>query len=134
MFQHFRKYRHFFAIGLMGFYLAGGLQFPMLECLHFLSHLDDLAAGKHKSHHFHSHDATHSHNSLLMLNEVLDTEDNNEAPVNETSDLLANKFHQIFNSQQFHPFDLLGSALVVFSCINNFSDRNIAVPSPPPRA
>ena len=133
MFQYFRKYRHFFAIGLMGFYLAGGLQFPILECLHFFTHLDDLAAGKYDSHQFHAHGNNHAHHSLAVLDTVLDNTKNDESPVNETSDSSVNKFPQLVHFQKIELTGFLENTYSDFAFLNNLKNRHPSVLSPPPR-
>ena len=134
MLHHLRKYRHLFAIAMMGFYLLGGLQFPMLECLHFFSHLDDLATGQYNSHTFHSHDGSHKHGTLAVLDGLDENSHEQQAPVNETSDPSPKKFPQLFYAQLSDLPDYRRTHSLNFAKSNVLASRLAAVPSPPPRA
>lgn len=133
MFQQFRKYRNFFAIGILGFYLAGGLQFPMLECLHFLTHVGDLATGNYESHRFHSHNDGHQHKTLAVFAEVNQPDEKSSTPVDETSDLSVKKFPQLFQTQQDYLTNKLENQTLQFAAAQQLFSTSISVPSPPPR-
>ena len=133
MFQQLRKYRNFLAIGIMGFYLAGGLQFSMLECLHFLTHVNDLATGNYDSHSFHSHDGSHEHLTLAALDGFDESDHNQNIPVNETSDLSAKKFPQFFYILNNRPSLILRSSQLIFAKANRLNGLPLSIPSPPPR-
>lgn len=134
MFQQFRKYRNFFAIGIMGFYLAGGLQFPMLECLHFLTHVGDLAKGNYESHRFHSHAGSHQHKALTVLANNDAPGHTNSAPVDETLDLSLKKFPQFFQGQQDRFSFSSKKQPRQFAASQKLRSTIASVPSPPPRS
>jgi hypothetical protein len=134
MFQQFRKYRNFLTIGILGFYLAGGLQFPMLECLHFLTHVGDLAKGNYESHRFHSHSDNHQHITLAVLAVVDQPDQPNSTPVDETSDLSIKKFPQFFQSQPDRFVFRLKKQTRHFAAAKKLRSTTAPVPSPPPRS
>ena len=134
MFNQLRKYRNFFTIGLLGFYLAGGLQFPLLECLHFLTHLDDLVAGKFQSHGYYSHGDHHEHLVLDVFDQMDEDVPLEQAPTNGANDVEAKKFPQIIKTEV--PFEgcLAVKQISNYRLKNKWSSLFLSAPSPPPRA
>ncbi len=134
MFQHLRKYRSFAAMCIMAFYLYGGLQVPLLEGLHFLSHAPDWFTGQYDSHGFHSHDDQHQHQTLVFL-ENLDKPDHTDSlPVNKTSDFSVKKFPQCIQIQSFKQTSPPTRNSALFAAAMPMESAVLAIPYPPPRA
>lgn len=133
MFQCFRKYRHLFVIATMGFYLVGGLQFSMLECLHFFSHLDDLSTGKFDSHSFHSHNDSHQHNALAVLGDLIENNPSDEVPINENSDTSFKKSPQLIAVSDADQIDCRKLISVIFKKLEPWDSYSSSIPSPPPQ-
>ena len=133
MFDHFRKYRNFFAVGFMAFYLAGGLQFSVMECLHFMSHIDEMVEGKYTKHHFHSPNGDHLHAALTVLDTQSSDPNHENIPVSDTSDSLTKKSPQIFYPDNTNSFCFVEKTTLEDMVVHRLDGLHPSVPSPPPR-
>ena len=93
------KYRPNLAFGILAFFLIGIFHNPILEGLHFLSHLDDFSKGNCEMHSFESHNTSHNH---LIINSLKSTsQDSNSNLPNQKTKKSNNKFNQFCYQNQF---------------------------------
>ncbi|MEO1261802.1 MAG: hypothetical protein AAFZ15_23565 [Bacteroidota bacterium] len=133
MFNQLRKYRIYFTIAFTGFYLVGSLQLPLLECLHLLTHLDDLVSGQYRSHGLGSHDESHEHVVLNVMDRMDQQVPQEQVPVKNTQEFKTKKFPQIVDT--FIPFTGFLTTNQISDCFlkKDWNNLILPVPSPPPR-
>lgn len=129
-----QKYRPKLAFAVLTFFLAGIFQNPILEGLHFLSHLDDFAKGNCSYHSLKSHNSEHEHLVIDLIKSNSELPLNDDFPINQNASPDSKKLTQFVyqNSSilgkpsplQLHP-DGTKSNIQSY-----FSD----VPSPPPKS
>ncbi len=133
MFQLFRKYKVAFTAGMIGFYLVGGMQFPVLECLHYLSHLGNMAGGNYQQHNLHDHNNQHSHLALSIIDGLTSDGAEENLPVEAPNN---KEFKKVF---QWLPISEALTVVADFQNINTYyliagiSGVDKRVPTPPPQ-
>ncbi|MEZ4962685.1 MAG: hypothetical protein R2830_22860 [Saprospiraceae bacterium] len=87
MFRLFRKYRTSIATGTILFFVVAGTGFPLLECLHYCSHLTFSHPKDFKKHSYYSHHGEHVHSVLNLMATIKDGDhESPPVPVKETQD------------------------------------------------
>ena len=133
MFQLFRKYKVSFAAGILCFYLFGGLQLPLLECLHFVSHFGNMAGGKYQKHDLSTHNNLHSHAALKVIDELTSYGTDENLPVHESNKIELSKVFQLFSPSEilsvYDDFQKINTYYLIVGIL----EIDSRVPTPPPQ-
>lgn len=99
MFNLLNKYRHFLLGFLVASYLFSVFQKPLLEVVHFVSHIPQIIFSEDKFHSYHSHDQqVHQHQMLSTIKNQSENNDTKSLPQNEQN----NKKKIEFVESYFH--------------------------------
>lgn len=85
-----RTYPTVLALFIAFCYLVAVFQSPLLEVLHYLSHLNDVRTGQFHHHFFASHHQNHHHQTLSYFQQSLDDSEDQAVPF-ETKNKDSNK-------------------------------------------
>ena len=128
-----QKYRPKLALAVLTFFLVGIFQNPILEGLHFLSHLDDFANGNCQYHSFNSHNSEHEHLVIDIIKGDSELPLNEDLPINQNTSPDSKKLTQFVyeNSGNLSEISLLKSKPIgAKMSIRLF---HLEVPCPPPK-
>lgn len=84
-------YKQFLAFTFLSIYLCSTLSIPIFEGVHFLLHLEDGAP----IHSFQSHQPSHNHQILIVLNDLVAQDNTPQLPVETSKKLKIKKLVQV---------------------------------------
>jgi hypothetical protein len=125
-------YRLNLSIGILCFFLVGIFHQPILEGVHFLSHLDDFSKGKLVQHSLNSHDSSHNHQVIYsLIDEKIPQSSNtpNKQPTNKKAKKIK-QFCYRTNSSEIRLEPQINSLEHLFLLPESIFSK---VPSPPPK-
>jgi len=124
------KYKKLIFLKLLGIYLIASCALPIMEGIHFLLHLGDDT----DLHSFSSHDKIHSHTTLNIIGEFINSQDSND---NSTTKLVVKvkkniQFFEVTVKNNFNFSTEILSEFIFISCYRNTPFLSLV--SPPPKS
>lgn len=105
MLKNIRTYKKLYISSFLSLYLLGGFQVSMLECLHFITHIDDLVSGNYQTHDYQDHGGEHVHAGLDLFKGIQIATPTEKVPMQNALEDLLNETPQALFGQSLCLFD-----------------------------